>query len=67
MKNSKINPKEVLKDAEKFFNIIDRLDNLDLDNINHFENELKELEKTVSKKYKDILEKKSEENLDSEE
>ena len=67
MKKTKINPEEVLKDANKIMDMINNLENIDLDNIDILEKDLKELEKSISEKYKDQLEKESEENLDTEE
>tara|TARA_R110000772_G_C12931552_1_gene399802 strand:+ start:262 stop:465 length:204 start_codon:yes stop_codon:yes gene_type:complete len=67
MKKTKINPEEVLKDANKIMDMINNLENIDLDNIDILEKDLKELEKSISEKYKDQLEKESEENLDSKE
>ena len=66
MKKSKVDPEDVLKDAEEILKVIEELDNMNLNDIGSFEHKLKKLEKTVSKKYKDIIE-ESEENLDTEE
>ena len=66
MKKSKINPEEVLKDANKIMKMFDNLENIDLNNIDSLEKDIKELEKSLSEKYKDQLEKEDKENLDSE-
>ena len=65
MKKSKINPEEVLKDANKIIKIINNLENIDLENIDSLENELSSLEKKLSKKYKTHLEEKDQEDLDT--
>ena len=67
MKKPKINPEEVLKDANKVMKMINNLENINLTNIDTLEEEVKKLEKSLSKKYKDQLEEKSEDNLDTEE
>tara|TARA_R110002049_G_scaffold96794_1_gene236509 strand:- start:25 stop:228 length:204 start_codon:yes stop_codon:yes gene_type:complete len=67
MKKSKINPKEVLKDADKIINIISNLENLDLENLDSLEEEIKKLEKSLSKKYKVQLKEESKDNLDTKE
>ena len=67
MKKSKINPEEVLKDANKIIKIINNLENIDLENIDSLENELSSLEKNLSKKYKTHLEEKDQEDLDTQE
>ena len=66
MKKSKINPEEVLKDANKIMKMFDNLENIDLNNIDSLEKDIKELEKSLSEKYKDQLEKEDKKNLDSE-
>ena len=69
MKKSKVDPKvdpeDVLKDAEEILKVIEELDNINLKDIGSFGDKLKKLEKTVSKKYKNYLE-ESEDDLDSE-
>ena len=66
MKKSKVDPEDVLKDAEEILKVIEELDNINLKDIGSFNHKLKKLEKTVSKKYKNYLE-ESEENLDTKE
>ena len=66
MKKSEINPEEVLKDANKVMEIINKLDNLDLKNINSLEKEIKEIEKNLTSKYQDYI-KEDKEDLDTEE
>ena len=45
MKKSKIDPKELIKDTDKLFKILDDIDNLDIDslNISNLENDIKEM------------------------
>ena len=65
MKKSKINPEEVLKDANKVMNLIDNLETINLENLDELEKEMNELEESLSKKYKVQLEEESEDNLDT--
>ena len=67
MKKSKINPEDVLKDANMVMKLINNLENINLENLDELEEEMSELEKSLSKKYKVQLEEESEENLDTEE
>jgi len=66
-KISKVNPEDVLKDANKVMEMINNLENIDLNNIDNLEKEIQELEKHLSEKYKTQLKEESEDNLDSEE
>jgi hypothetical protein len=65
MKKSKVNPEDVLKDANKVMEMINNLENIDLNNIDNLEKEIQELEKHLSEKYKTQLEEESEDNLDT--
>ena len=65
MKKSKINPEEVLEDANKVMDMISNLENINLNNIDAFEKKIINLEKTLQKKYKDQIEENSEEDLDT--
>jgi len=67
MKKSKINPEDVLEDANKIISIINNLENINLENVDDLGEEISNLEKKLTKKYKDHLEEESEDNLDTEE
>ena len=67
MKKSEVNPEEVLKDTEKLVKIINKLDNMNLKDVNKLEEELKFLEKKLTEKYKDYPLEEDEEDLDTEE
>jgi Tfp pilus assembly ATPase PilU len=69
-KKNKLNPKEIIEDADKIFEIIDKLDNLNLEDldIKSLEEEMKTLDKNFKNKYKDYYtEENMEKYLDSEE
>jgi len=56
MKKSKIKPKEFLKDLENILEIVDKIDNLDPKTIdlNQLNKILKNKEKQIKNKYKDL-------------
>ena len=65
----KINPDELLKDTDKLLNFINNLDNLNFEtvDIKKLEEEIGLIEKQIKLKYKDVLPKDYNNNLDSEE
>ena len=70
MKKSKIDPKDVLKDADKLLNLINNLEELNLENtdLDKFEEEIKTLEGEIKNKYKDYYNKEDiEDSLDTKE
>ena len=62
-----LDPEEVLEDANKLIKIINDIDNIDMNNIDSLEEELKSFEKTLSDKYKDQLEEEDTDDLDTKE
>ena len=66
-KKETFNPEEVLEDANKLIKIINDIDNIDMNNIDSLEEELKSFEKTLSDKYKDQLEEEDTDDLDTKE
>ena len=66
MKKSNINEKELINDTNKILEFMDKLDDMDIENIDvaKLENDIKTFEKELNRKYKDLLPK---DNLDSKE
>ena len=60
MKKSKIESKDIIKDIDNTLNIINRLENMDLDNfdIGDFKKEIEKQEKYIKNKYKNLDSKK---------
>ena len=57
MSKSKIKPKEFLQDLDSILNIISKLDNIDVskkNNISKLVKEIKEKEKEIENKYKNL-------------
>ena len=57
MSKSKIKPKEFLQDLDSILNIISKLDNIDVskkNNISKLVKEIKEKEKKIENKYKNL-------------
>ena len=56
MKKSKIKPKEFLKDLDSILEIVDKIDKIDLQitDVNQLNNLLKNKEKRIKNKYKDL-------------
>ena len=57
MSKSKIKPKEFLQDLDSILNIISKLDNIDVskkNNISKLVKEIKEKEKKIKNKYKNL-------------
>ena len=69
MKKSKINPEELIKDADKLLNFVNNLDNLNLEtvDIKKLEEEINSIEKNIREKYKNVLPENPKDYLDSEE
>ena len=69
MKNSKINPEELLKELESALDLIHQVDNIDLEktDINKIKILAQQTGKKLKEKYKDILPEEPEDNLDTEE
>tara|TARA_R110001592_G_scaffold147146_1_gene371609 strand:- start:53 stop:268 length:216 start_codon:yes stop_codon:yes gene_type:complete len=67
--NKKINEKDLMKDTTKIMKIINDLENANLETIDlkKFEEEVNIMEKSLKKKYKNILPENFENYLDSEE
>ena len=69
MKNSKINPEELLKELESALDLIHQIDNIDLEktDINKIKTQAQQTEIKLKEKYKDILPEEPEDNLDTKE
>jgi Asp-tRNA(Asn)/Glu-tRNA(Gln) amidotransferase C subunit len=66
MKKSEINKEELINDTNKILEFMDKLDNMDIENIDvtKLEKDVQIFEKELNRKYKDLLPK---DNLDSKE
>jgi len=66
MKKSNINEKELINDTNKILEFMDKLDDMDIENIDvtKLEKDVQIFEKELNRKYKDLLPK---DNLDSKE
>ena len=64
MKKSEINKEELINDTNKILEFMDKLDNMDIENIDvtKLEKDVQIFEKELNRKYKDLLPK---DNLDS--
>jgi len=66
MKKSEINKEELINDTNKILEFMDKLDNMDIENVDvtKLEKDVQIFEKELNRKYKDLLPK---DNLDSKE
>ena len=65
MKKSEINKEELINDTNKILEFMDKLDDMDIENmdVTKLEKDIQIFEKELNRKYKDLLPK---DNLDSE-
>ena len=69
MKNSKINPKDLLKDTDKILDLLDKIENTNIEKINleDLEKEIESVGVKIKNKYKKYLNKEDINNLDTKE
>ena len=69
MKNSKINPEDLLKDTDKILDLLDKIENTNIEKINleDLEKEIESVGVKIKNKYKKYLNKEDINNLDTKE